>query len=272
MPYLTRGDAEIHYLDTHDPKPGAAAPTIVFGHGLLFSGWLFHPQIAALRDDFRCLAIDWRGQGRSSAPAGDYDMDVLTQDAVALIEQLEVGPVHYVGLSMGGFVGMRLAARRPDLVRTLTLLDTSAQPEPEENVGKYKMLATVYRLFGMGPVRKQVEPIMFAQSTLDDPGRRAVVDEWLGHLKQVPRGGMKKAILGVVNRKGVEDELAKIQAPTLVAVGESDVATVPAKSEHIAERIAGSRLEIIPDAGHSSTIEQPEHVTRLISEHVAAHP
>lgn len=271
MPYLSVGDAEIHYLDTHDPKPGANAPTLVFGHGLLFSGWLFHPQIEALRDDYRCIAIDWRGQGRSNAPAGDYDMDTLTQDAIALIEQLDVAPVHYVGLSMGGFVGMRLAARRPDLVRSLTLLDTSAQPEPEENAGKYKLLATVYRLLGIGPVRKKVEPIMFAPSTIADPQKRTVIDEWIAQLTPVPRGGMRKAIMGVVNRQGVEDELAKIQAPTLVAAGADDAATIVAKSEHLVANIEGARLEVVPDCGHSSTIEQPEQITRLIAEHVAAH-
>lgn len=272
MPFLSVGDAEIHYLDTHDPALGPDAPTIVFGHGLLFSGWLFGPQIEALRTDYRCIAVDWRGQGRSSAPAGAYDMDTLTADAIALIEQLDVGPVHYVGLSMGGFVGMRLAARRPDLVRSLTLLDTSAQPEPAENVRKYKLLATVYRLLGIGPVRKQVEPIMFGPGTLADPRRRTVVDAWVRELKPVPRAGMRTAILGVVDRHGVEDELAQIQAPTLVAVGADDTATVVSKSEFLAEHIAGARLEVVPDCGHSSTIEQPEQITQLIVEHVAAHP
>lgn len=270
MAYLTVGDAEIHYLDTHDPKPGQNAPTLVFGHGLLFSGWQFSPQVEALRDRYRCIAVDWRGQGRSNAPAGDYDMDTLTGDMVALIEQLELGPVHYIGLSMGGFVGMRLAARHPGLVRTLTLLDTSAQPEPSENVGKYKMLATIYRLFGIGPVRRKVEPIMFAQSTLDDPVKRPMIDEWVTGLSAVPRGGMKKAIMAVVNRDGIEGELATIDAPTLVIVGEEDTATVPAKAEHIAASIEGARLEVVSGAGHSSCLEQPEAITRLIADHVAA--
>ena len=70
--------------------------------------WRF--QVAAFRDRFRCVAWDHRGQGRSELTEGGYDMDTLADDAAALIAQLGIAPVHFVGLSMGGFVGMRLAA------------------------------------------------------------------------------------------------------------------------------------------------------------------
>jgi 3-oxoadipate enol-lactonase len=78
---------------------------------LLFSGWMFHPQIAVLKSQYRCVAIVWRSQGDSAATNDGYDMDTLTDDAVALIESLGVAPIHYVGLSVGGFVGQRIAAR-----------------------------------------------------------------------------------------------------------------------------------------------------------------
>jgi pimeloyl-ACP methyl ester carboxylesterase len=91
--------------DTGPPGDRPEAATVLFGHGLLFSAWMFHHQIAALRAQFRCVAIGWRGQGESSASNGGYDMDTLTADALALIGLLGVAPVHDVGLSMGGFVG-----------------------------------------------------------------------------------------------------------------------------------------------------------------------
>ena len=80
---------------------------------------------------------------------------------------------------------------------------------------------------------------------------------------------MRRAVLGVTERLPVVDEIGGIRARTLVAVGADDVATVPAKSEAIAAAIDGAKLEIVPDAGHSSTIEQPEALTRLIREHLA---
>src|SRR5215470_11987860 len=124
MPTIEVNGATIAYTDAGP----ATAPTVLFGHGLLFGGWMFGAQIQALRAEYRCVTIDWRGQG-GSPPAGRHDMDTLTADAVALIEALALAPVHFVGLSMGGFVGQRLAARHGHLLRSLTLLDTSAGPE-----------------------------------------------------------------------------------------------------------------------------------------------
>src|SRR5262245_30544489 len=127
MPTLKTDGATVAYTDTGAPPDHPDARTIVFGHGLLFSGWMLRDQIADLRDTFRCVTIDWRGQGETPAATSGYDMDTLAADARALIEHLDVGPVHYAGLSMGGFVGQRLAARHPELIRSLTLLDTSAK-------------------------------------------------------------------------------------------------------------------------------------------------
>jgi pimeloyl-ACP methyl ester carboxylesterase len=114
MATFIRHGATIHYTDTRPPGDRPEAATLFFGHGLLFSAWMFHHQIAALRGQFRCVAIDWRGHGESWASESGYDMDTLTDDALALIGLLGVAPVHYVGLSMGGFVGLRIAARRAE--------------------------------------------------------------------------------------------------------------------------------------------------------------
>lgn len=256
MPFLRVDGATVHYTDTEGD-----GPPIVFGHGLLFSGWMFTAQIAALRERYRCIAIDWRGQG-GSPPADDgrYGMDVLTDDARALIGHLGVGPVHWVGLSMGGFVGQRLAARHPDLIRSLVLLDTSAAPEPRASAIQDLALAAAYRVLGMRPVRRPVVKIMFGPSFRRDP----LVDEWMARLARTDRAGLVGAIRAVAGRRGVEHELAGITAPTLVAVGEHDVPTPPARSRDLVAAIPGARFEIIADSGHSSTVEQPGTVTALL--------
>ncbi len=271
MPTFTRDDATLHYTDTHAPDGRPEAPTVFFGHGLLFSGWMFHPQIAALRNEFRCVAIDWRGQGESSATKGGYDMDTLADDAVALIETLGVAPVHYVGLSMGGFIGQRIAARRPELVRTLTLIDTSAGPEDPEKVKRYRLLARIYRITGIAAVRKAVLPIMFGPAFLADTSRKQIINEWQLRLSRSRRAGVSKAVLGVADRLPVENEISRIGAPTLVIVGADDAATPPHKSERIAERIPGARLEQIENCGHSGSLEQPEAVTALLRSFLAQH-
>lgn len=271
MPVQTINGVRLHVEDTGQPPGSPDAPTIVFGHGLLFSGLMFQHQVAHLRDRYRCVTIDWRGQGRSPEASGGYDMDTLHDDTVALVESLGTGPVHYVGLSMGGFVGIRLAARRPDLVRSLTLLDTSAGPEDPEKVSRYRLLARIYRVIGMKPLTGQVAPIMFGPTFLADPASQDAVGEWLRVLRGVRRRGMQQAIYGVTDREPVVDLLGSITAPTLVVVGEDDVATPVAKSQVLHHGIAGSRLEVVPQCGHSSTIEAPDRLADLIEAHVAAH-
>jgi len=266
LPTFERGPAVIHYTDTGVPARHPHAATVFFGHGLLFGGWMFRAQIAALRDRYRCVAIDWRGQGESVATASGYDMDTLTDDASALIGVLGVGPVHYVGLSMGGFVGQRLAARHGELVRTLTLLDTSATAEDPDKARRYRLMAKIYRLTGISPLRGTVQPLMFGPAFLADPISKPVTDEWARRLRRCRRSGISKTVRAVADRAGVEQELEAITAATLVIVGADDPATPPVKSEHIAERISGARLVQIPDCGHSSTLEQPETVSALLAE------
>ncbi len=259
MPKVNANGVNLHYSDT-----GNDGPVIVFSHGLIMSSAMFAAQIDRLKDRYRCIAYDHRGQGESEVAESGYDMDTLTKDAVALITELGAGPCHFVGLSMGGFVGMRLAARHPEMVKSLTLLETSADSEPEENGPKYRRLNFVAHWFGLGLVVGKVMPILFGKTFMTDPARSADRDIWRKRIIGNHRIGITRAVKGVIDRKSVMDELANIACPTLVAVGDEDTATVPAKSERIAAAIKGARLSIIPSAGHSSTIEQPDHVSDLI--------
>jgi len=173
MPTLELNGARIYYEDSGGP----GAP-VVFAHGLLWSCRLFDAQVKALRNRFRCVAFDVRGQGQSEVTDSGYDFETLTGDAIALIEKLGLAPVHFVGLSMGGMIGMRLAARRSDLVRSLALLETSADPEPSENVPRYRRLNLVARWLGLSLVADQVMPIMFGRKFLEDASRAAERQLW----------------------------------------------------------------------------------------------
>jgi pimeloyl-ACP methyl ester carboxylesterase len=165
---------------------------------------------------------------------------------------------------MGGFVGMRLAIHRPELLRSLCLLETSADPEPEENKGPYRTLAFIGRWLGFRLVVDRLMPIMFGQTFLNDPAKAETRKRWRQHLLGLNRKGTSLAAHGVIDRQGVYELLGSIETPTLIVVGDEDVATVPAKAERMHAAIRGSRLEVIPGAGHSSSIEQPEAVTAAI--------
>ncbi|MEW2128932.1 alpha/beta fold hydrolase [Streptomyces sp. NPDC005435] len=266
MPLIDVNGVSVFCTDTGAPPGKPDAPAVVFGHGLLFSGWMFHPQVEALRRDYRCVTVDWRGQGETPATPDGYDMDTLTADAVAVIEGLGLGAVHYVGLSMGGFVGQRLAARHGELLRSLTLLDTSADAEDGAKTAEYRLLANVYQVTGVRPVLGRVKAEMFGPEFLASPASAPIVDEWVRRLRRCRRSGIRKAVLGVSERPAVRDELGRISVPTLVVVGADDAATPPVESERIAAAVKGARLEVVPGAGHSSTVEQPVVVSELIRE------
>ncbi len=243
---------------------GGDGPPLLFSHGLLMSGRMFEAQVAALQGRYRCIRWDHRGQGRSADVSGRaVSIEQVTDDAVALIRALALPPVHFVGLSMGGFVGMRLAARHPALLRSRALLDPSADAEPAENVPRYRLLNAITRWLGIRWVVGRVMPIMFGRTFLSDPAKADDRVHWRAQLAG-NRPSIYRAVNGVVEREAVAHELAAIRCPTLVLVGEEDVATVPAKSERIVSLIAGAELVRIPGAGHSSSVEQPEAVTAAL--------
>ncbi len=253
------GDTHLHY-----ELCGAGEDTVVFSHGLLWSCRIFDAQVEALRATHRCVAYDHRGQGKSEVHVDRaIDIDTCYEDAVALIEKLELAPVHFVGLSMGGYVGLRIAIRRPDLLKSLVLLDTDAHAERPAFARSYRMMNLAARWMGLRAVVDRVMPIVFGQTFLNDPARAAERAEWRARLVSNKRS-IHRAVRGVIERESVAGQLGQIRSPTLIIVGEEDVATPPARSEALHEGIAGSTLVRIPGSGHTSTVEAPEAVTHAL--------
>lgn len=263
MPYLTLRGCRFYYEDTQHGRE-----TLVFSHGLLWSSQMFAEQIAHLSPHYRVVAYDHRGQGQSQATESGYDMDSLTDDALALLDALGIEQCHFIGLSMGGFVAMRLAARHPSRIQSLVLLETSAQPEAPENVPRYRLLCRVVRLLGTWAVQKPVMRIMFGQSFLTDPHRADLRRHWSKQLIRNPRS-IVRAVQGVIDRQGIASELAAIRCPVLILVGDEDVATPIGKAQAMHQYIAGSQLRILPRAGHSATVEEPAAVNAAIAEFLA---
>lgn len=261
MSYLRINGANIYY-----ETQGTGSETIVFSHGLLWSGVMFKDQITALKELYRCITFDFRGQGQSEVTRSGYDIESLYADAVRLIEELKCSPCHFAGLSMGGFVGLRLAIRRPDLLKSLILIESSSDPEPPENIGRYRMLNAVARWMGLRLVTGPVMKIMFGRKFLNDPARAALKHEWEERMAANHKIGITRAVTGVISRKGVTDQLSQIRIPTLVIVGDQDVAIVPAKAELMHASIPNSRLVVIPGAGHTSTVEEPMAVNTALME------
>ena len=188
MPIAHVNGADVHYTDTGAPPGNPDAATVVFGHGLLFSGWMFTHQVEALEDDYRCVTIDWRSQGKSPAARDGHDMDTLTLDLVALLDELGLDAVHYVGLSMGGYVGMRFAARYPDRVLSLVAARHRCRAPRTPKVSRYRH-ARQRLPAGRPGTAPQADRADHVRAHL--PRRsagQAVIDEWFGHAEEEQQG------------------------------------------------------------------------------------
>jgi 3-oxoadipate enol-lactonase len=263
---FTMSEITVNGVSLFFEEKGSGPETIVFSHGYLLDSTHFAPQIEALSDWYRCIAYDHRGHGRSQATKDGYDMENLYADAVGLIETLNCAPCHFVGLSTGGFIGVRIAIRRPELLSSLILMDTTAEAEPEKNVKQYKLLMPIVRWLGWWPVINKVMSLSFAEKFLTDPGRQDEVRYW----KELITSGNKKALIqfgmGIFSRTSVFEALSTITTPTLVMVGEKDTARPLSEAQRTVEKIHGAKLVIIPEAAHLCTIEEPAAVTEAIEE------
>ena len=259
MPGVKVNGVNLHYEET-----GAGSETIVFSHSYLVDHTHFHPQMKALGKKYRCIAYDHRGHGKSEVTKGGYDMENLYADAVAFIEELGCTPCHFVGLSTGGFIGLRLGIRRPDLLKSLILMDTSADAESLGKRIQYKAMMLAVRLLGTRSVAGQVMKKMFAKKFLKDPARKHEAEAWKRMMIDADRLAMIRFGRGIFARRSVYDQIDKIKMPTLVVVGEQDVSTTPERARRIAGKIPGAELAVIPHAGHLCTIEEPEAVTAAL--------
>ena len=260
MATVTVNGVELYYKET-----GQGLETIVFSHGLFMDHTMFEAQRAAFERQYRVIAYDHRGQGqsgRSKTPGDGWGegMDNLATDAAALIQALDAAPCHFAGLSMGGFIGMRLAIRRPALLRSLTLMNTGADREPWSNRMRYGFLAQLVRVMGTAPFTKVAVNALFGESTRQDPSRRAMLEEWTEKLRSRPRH-VADALTAVMERDELTaGELGSIRCPTLVIAGEDDTARPLADSERLVSLIPGAKLVRIPACGHSSALEAPDAV------------
>lgn len=264
MPSVDVNGTTLHYEDDGPIE----APALVFSHSMFFDSRMFARQAEAFSDRYRVIRYDLRGQGQSARhPREELDMDLQFEDAAELIEALGIGPCTYVGNSMGGFIGLRLAARRPDLVSSVLVMGTSA--DVEEAAEQMDGLAEVFAAHGMEPVIDPVLHFMMGDTTLTDPSRADVLAgarELL--LTRTPE--YADSVWQIAHRKPILDELPKITVPLTVVAGTEDHTYPPPKSEQIVALVPHARYVVMERTGHVHALENPEAVNAALEEHLAA--
>ena len=236
------------------------APVLMLSHSLASSMVMWNPQLDALEPHFKVLRYDMRGHGRSAAPDGAYTLEMLAEDVVALLDALDIDAVHFVGLSIGGMIGQGFALSHADRLESLVLCDTSAVMPAEAQPILQQRIALA-RQNGMAD---QVDGILerwFTPTYLRaNPPEVEMIRQ---QIKATPLAGFigcSEALRGL----NYLERLPEITLSTLIIVGEEDPGTPVAAAEAIHERIAGSRLVILPSARHLSNIEQAEAFNRAL--------
>jgi len=259
------GTGEIAY---DDQGPADGEP-VLLSHSLFFDHTMFAPLTERLvAAGYRVIAHDHRNQGASSpGTREEVDVDRLTEDAAALIEHLDLGPVHVAGNSLGGFVALRLAARRPDLVRTVTAMGSSA--EEEHSLAEFAPLVEQLGQVGGAPLVDVLMHIMFGDDSLAENGPAA--QHWRDKMSALSTS-IGDSAHATIHRESIVAELVDCTVPVLAIAGAQDHAYPPPISDlHIAEA-TGGRSVSVEGAGHSVALEQPDRVAELLLEHLASVP
>lgn len=246
MPHVEANGIRIHYrFDGPDD-----APVVVLSNSLGTALGMWDPQIPALSRRYRVLRYDSRGHGQSDAPDGPYTIDMLADDALGLLDALDIGRAHFCGLSKGGMVGQVLGAKHGERLITLALCSTACHIPPKELWEERIKAATEH---GMSALADAVIERWFTADFRSEPG--IAVDRVRRMILDAPPHGYA-GCCAAIRDMNLCDLITGIRVPTLIVAGEDDPATPPAKAEELRERIPGARLEVIRDAAHLLNIEQ----------------
>jgi 3-oxoadipate enol-lactonase len=252
MPVVTNGSTRIYWRGDGD----ASLPALVLGNSLGCDFSLWDPILNQLMQDFYVVRYDMRGHGGSDAPQGDYTLNQLTDDVQAVIAAARLTSYDYCGISLGGMVGMELAARHPSGLRHVVLSNTSA----EFDKGIWDQRMTAIQQGGMaavvdGIIGRFFTPDFVAKNSM---AMRRVRNTVLSH---APNGYI--GCCAAIRDMDLYPRLPQISTPVLVVVGDHDLSTPLARGQKLVEHIAGASLVTIPSA-HIPTTEIPEKYLQAI--------
>ncbi|HOD15125.1 MAG TPA: alpha/beta hydrolase [Spirochaetota bacterium] len=235
--------AEVNGIRLYYEKHGSGEPLLLMHGGSAFIE-SFYGQIPALAREYRIIAPDSRGHGRSTDGDGPLSYALMASDMLALVEKLKLGSVNIVGWSDGGIIGLDLAINHPSKVKKLVMIGSNFRTDgmSAESIAKLKTLAPDDPF--LDDARR------FYRRIAPDPDKWPVL---IGKVKA----------MWLTQPDYTAADLAKVRAKTLVILGEND----DIRREHgqeMARLIPGARLVIIPGTSHMAPMEKPDEVNRLV--------
>jgi pimeloyl-ACP methyl ester carboxylesterase len=242
---------------------------VVFVHEFGGSCRSFDPQVAAFQSSHRCVTFNARGYPPSDVPPSvdSYSQDIAAEDIIGVLDGLEIGRAHLVGVSMGAASSLQTAIKHPARVLSATLasIGTGSDAKPEESQAQMENMARLIESQGLAKL---------AASMGNSPSRRKLKEKdpaefrkFAEELMALSPLGMANTMRGVQKRRAPiyahESELAAVSMPVLVVLGGDD-AGCRGPSEFLARKLPRARLEVFPDTGHLINIEDAQRFNRLL--------
>jgi pimeloyl-ACP methyl ester carboxylesterase len=257
MALLIRDDGTKLYWE----ESGSGSPLLLI-QGLGWSADMWYSTVPELEDDYRVIRYDARGIGRSDVPPGPYPIELMADDAMAVLDAAGVDQAHVLGVSLGGIVAQEVALRHPSRVRSLLLGCThpggaeTVWPEQEvlealknRTSSTFDEIVAAAREFGYAPGATCVE---------EDIRRRLELP--------TSNEGYEAQLMGGLTYAGATSRLPGLTIPVLVFTGDLDRMVPPKNSENMAAAIPDAKLVVVPGAGHVLFTEQPDVVGALLRE------
>lgn len=256
---LVRRDGRRIHADLLGPREGRVACLV---HSLAADMTMWAEQVPALlAAGYGVLRIELRGHGGSAATPGPYTMGGLGDDLAFVLRELALGPVDYVGLSLGGMAGQALALDHPGLLRSVVICDALPESLPNADAIWGPRIRAVREAGSCAPIAQAtVERWLTPEFRAANPARW---DEILGTIAATDAEGYAGCAEAISDFSHVA-RLPSLSVPTLVVCGEHDHAVPPAEGERIARLVPDGRFELVAGARHLPNVEKPDAFNRLL--------
>lgn len=263
MPAINVGTHTVYYDEL-----GAGRPLLLLtGLGATRLGWW--KQLDPFSQKFRIINMDNRDAGDSAIATGPYTIADMAEDTAGLINNLELGPTHIIGISMGGMIAQELSIRHPELVDKLVLVSTTAGG-PDSVYAKPEIFAV---LTGAGGEDVETN-VRRTFTAITGKGYLSAHPQDLDKIASISNArpmlaeSFQRQLMACLGhyRQGTADRLAQIDKPTLIIHGDYDPLIPYPNGKYLAEHIKGARLSTYPDVGHIPMIEDAERFNREVLE------
>lgn len=240
----------------------ASRPWLVLAHALATNSKLWDAQIEAFTRTHKVLRYDARGHGASGAPPGPYSIAALVNDVVALMDALEIERAAYVGVSMGGIVGLGLALEHPDRVSRLVCCAARAD-SPPAYAQVWAQRIELARSGGMQAVVDATVGRWFVERPPGTPGAAERIEKARRMVLETSVEGYCGCAAALQNLSYLQS-LHRVQVPVHYIAAERDCAIPVEVMREMHEATPGSTFTVIPDAAHLCNLEQPERFNGIV--------